>query len=1045
MDREKARQAFREKRGYEPPPTWPATPSDQKDAADMLGMAPIHDSEPVEITNDEDHGLFLSALDWADRPFQVVGNLINGNPGAAGRHALDFLGDIVDAPLPGNWIHHLAKPEDQITGSKLAGMTEDDPELLRFAADVGLGTALNPLSYLGFPEAKGLQVAGKTVLGAGKTLNPVVKGIEAAGKLVDKLPDALREPAQAVGRGVRATFGAERVAPELRKVVDDARAAGGLETDAGMASATNALQGLDERQLQIVGDAIDNFAWKDGKLTGELVSTASDPVMGKRSGSIAERIAAHPDVKPGEVERLTAAAEGVTGIGRSMKARPGIFDEAAQGRLSDEYLTRHYAGQEENAAVDQTLGTPSSIKERTQKDWRDVQDFLAQNPKVTYERNALKRLAGRVQQQGTMSTRADIGRGLLELVRSGKLNAPKDVLDRLAKKLETFKAPVPETGAYEDVSPMLGGQATEPAVADAYGLGGFSGKAQPPETAPIEPADVPDVYSLGDQSGKAQPPTTPRILPEGSDIYGIGDQSGRSVVGARTAKQSTELTPAMKEAADALAKSRDFHLADPESRSLVTGVISEIAKHDPESADFIAKAWGGLAPRGTATGVLAKLNPAFKKVAVYGAFIPKINALSRNDIGSLWQTLSNAEARGHLIPALRDAIPAFTKSIDDGIETMFGVRFSHNEFAEAEQALAQSGGSGAAAVAAVKNPDLREALRTGVLNNGFANLEQLVQRSGAEGWKKFFGNWMDMPGVMFKGVEQRVRYGLFKSLKKAGKSSEDAARIVRDTFYDYTATNEKNRTARDIIPFFQFPAKAIPQQAKFLGEKPVVATALGAAFGQDDQDPIYPYLQNKTNIPIGRDEQGNRQLISGFQLPYESLGAIPDFSGDLSHLGRDVEQNVVGAFSPMLKSAFATVAGEDPYFGTPYGSYGKVPLIGEAGAAGRAYNQLAGTGLIQPLDSPLRFVDKLLDERRSLPVKALDTLTGANVVSIDEDRALQQQLQQTLEQNPDVHQYHGLYQTSNDPKTQALLKALNDAKTRVRQKHADEVKKGSVE
>lgn len=191
-------------------------------------------------------------------------------------------------------------------------------------------------------------------------------------------------------------------------------------------------------------------------------------------------------------------------------------------------------------------------------------------------------------------------------------------------------------------------------------------------------------------------------------------------------------------------------------------------------------------------------------------------------------------------------------------------------------------------------------------------------------------------------------------------------------------------------------------------------------------------MEGKLNIGIGKDDAGNSQYASGFGLPFESLNQIP---GSF----RDLKRNVIGSSNPVLKSLWAATSGEDPYFETPYGSYDKLPGYGEAGDVGRAYNMAAGTGLIQPLDSPLRFLDQLLDERRGAGTKALDLLTGAKVVNVDPDLALQQQLQEALKENPDVRQYRGYYADEGDDATQALIRAYQDAKARMKAKRKKEI------
>jgi hypothetical protein len=261
-----------------------------------------------------------------------------------------------------------------------------------------------------------------------------------------------------------------------------------------------------------------------------------------------------------------------------------------------------------------------------------------------------------------------------------------------------------------------------------------------------------------------------------------------------------------------------------------------------------------------------------------------------------------------------------------------------------------------------------------------------------------------------------------------------AARNTRDALYDYNVSSAGNRAARDIIPFFQFTAKAIPQQIKFLGERGLgttIATALAAAQPKEDQ-PVYPWMEGKLNIPFGTDSQGRARYISGLGLPVESLTSIPNLSGDFREAGRELERNVVGASHPLLKSGWSVLSGHDPYFGTPTGSYRKNPAILQAmgmepeGTFGKYFNLAKMTGLTQPVESTLQPLNMFSDDKGTVASDAADYLTGARLEAVDPALARQQQLTRTLEATPEISQMRTFYsRDKNDPKTQELLAELH--------------------
>ena len=63
-----------------------------------------------------DRGPFLGFLGWLKEAGEVPLNLLRGRPGAAGRKAVDFLGDTVDAAIPGDWIPHVSTEDDHAIG-----------------------------------------------------------------------------------------------------------------------------------------------------------------------------------------------------------------------------------------------------------------------------------------------------------------------------------------------------------------------------------------------------------------------------------------------------------------------------------------------------------------------------------------------------------------------------------------------------------------------------------------------------------------------------------------------------------------------------------------------------------------------------------------------------------------------------------------------------------------------------------------------------------------------------------------------------------------
>jgi hypothetical protein len=213
-----------------------------------------------------------------------------------------------------------------------------------------------------------------------------------------------------------------------------------------------------------------------------------------------------------------------------------------------------------------------------------------------------------------------------------------------------------------------------------------------------------------------------------------------------------------------------------------------------------------------------------------------------------------------------------------------------------------------------------------------------------------------------------------------------------------------------------------------------------ALYAQGQDEVLPPHLQDNPHIPLGRDEAGNPKYLTSLGLPFEVLGTIPNPSDDPLDFARQVRQNVVGSMNPALKTAASAVFGIDPYFGSTFGSYDKAPQalqalgVPERSDWGRAYNLLAGTGLIQPLASPVQYISGALDPRRSAVEAAANALTGVRVQTVDEDRALQQSIEAKLKADPSIARYETLYAYSPDPEQQQLLDELRRVRSEIRAK-----------
>ncbi len=520
----------------------------------------------------------------------------------------------------------------------------------------------------------------------------------------------------------------------------------------------------------------------------------------------------------------------------------------------------------------------------------------------------------------------------------------------------------------------------------------------------------------------------------------------------------------------ALPEGRFATLADEESRGAVGDVISLLKDTSPDDARVLQTVWHGLEPRSGVTKDMATLNRLFKPAAVMGVGWPgKPAAVVRNIVAFPGQVASEEELGwGHALKQAKRTFGTLGHSFGAGFDQVFGTDLTRGPVMEnrklIDQALEQAGGRASKAREILQSSgrdDLLAALDSNVIDNGFVSqetMERPIRDSRFANWmmdkvgmsphaKKKVFDWAEAPATSFQGAEEYARSNTFfdkrKELLASGidpaEANMRAAAATRGAYLDYSGLSGENaRTLSDWVPFAKFTTGSVAQGAKFISRQPGVGTALAGLYGQDEDEPIYPYLQEQLHVRDGRDEQGNPQYLSGLGLPIESLNQIPNVWGDSSvrGIGRDIERIVGGSAQPLAKTAYGAIAGHDPFFDTKFMSYDKLPGIGHAGQTGRVVNALGGTGLFQPLETPANQLGKLLDERKSPGTKALDLLTGANVVSVDPDLAVQQQLTKALSMDSGVRETSSLYGVNPDDDTASLLKELNALKSRARKERA---------
>lgn len=958
--------------------------------------------------NREPQGAFLSFLDWLDKPGQVVRNLITGRPGAAARHAGDAILDVLDAPLPGDWFGRLATAEDKVSGADLVGIDKAKDPILGTITDIGLGVVTDPWSAVpGAAVLKGLRGA---------------QGLVAKG--VAQLPRSAQDALQGAKLATKETLG-WLDAGAHSGAVSQARALEGTSRKAGAAEIERFMAGLPGDQRQVVGDVIDNLKWQDdgvqllraepGRRAGAIES------VDQQIATLNQRLLEHPAyAQMDEASR----AQVQQALGETIRFGQRQFREAVEGGALERPVMYH-----------------DPLGKAVHKD--ELLERFAQERGIN---QSLRREAG---QADAAVERLDAETLGANRVANAVGGAPPDPVRRQFGKLAGRDARLMDEQAdlasaiermpAEEFEGWLRGQGFTPQAVDISA-------ASPRNYLQRLFSPVDELAPVDSTKGRALPSAIKdRAIRSDEQLRDfLNSEQGRALGYERDALK--RLSGRADQQGKLLAKaaigreilgSEFIAVADAKTRGAVAQALETMQASDPEAARVLANAWNGAAPRGPVLDVLAKANRFWKPLVVYGAVIPKLNSVFRNAIGGSWQTLS-VQGPGAAGKQLLRTPGQLWGAIDDGIVKAFGIkRLSGSEVTRdldlIEQAFRQSGGTVKGVdemLAQAGRADLAEAVRNGVLDSFVSSEDLLKQVATSPRMKKALDLW-DAPGAIFQGLEQRMRLANYLDQLKGGTDAIEAAKRTRESFLDYSVTSGKNRTLRDLVPFAAFLTGSVKQQAKFLASNPAVAVGVGQALNRDPEVMLPPYLDGKFAIPLSTNEDGERVVASGFGLPFEALSVLPNPSANLRDFGRDVERGIVGSSQPLLKTAYAAVSGEDPYFESAFGSYDKIPVVGSSGALGRFYNQAAGTGALAPIDTPLRIADDLLASDRGVGAKALDFFTGMDVKAIDEDRVLSQRLTQTLASRPDVLQAR-TFIARDDPEAAELIKELRAAKARIK-------------
>ncbi len=221
-----------------------------------------------------------------------------------------------------------------------------------------------------------------------------------------------------------------------------------------------------------------------------------------------------------------------------------------------------------------------------------------------------------------------------------------------------------------------------------------------------------------------------------------------------------------------------------------------------------------------------------------------------------------------------------------------------------------------------------------------------------------------------------------------GKSAEEAFHGVLKAHYDYANLSGFERSfMRRVMPFYGWARQNIPAVITEIIHRPggVLAQSIRGAEEAKGPHPGFlpPQITGGVAAPLGAEANGQQRYLSHLGLSFEDLGSLNGPGGPL------------GMLNPMIKAPIEGITGKQMFTGrdlrdlhSPLENVGAPPSVAD--------NLLANS----PLGRTASTINTLLDPRKDVGSKLLNTLSGARVSDVDvaaaRRRAVQDYISQAL-------------------------------------------------
>lgn len=316
--------------------------------------------------------------------------------------------------------------------------------------------------------------------------------------------------------------------------------------------------------------------------------------------------------------------------------------------------------------------------------------------------------------------------------------------------------------------------------------------------------------------------------------------------------------------------------------------------------------------------------------------------------------------------------------------------------------------SGRGAMAEITGKTVPHEAPTGILGGTFDFLGRPLQSA-----KSPLQTFKSSTDRAYEYVESLNRLGYYDALRRAGKSPAEAQYLVKRSQFDYSDLSPFERNfMRRAVPFFGWLRNNLPFTLATIGNNlggKAAQTArayrtLGAA-GATDQVYTPKFLREGLAIPLAGGTPDAQSFFRQAGLPLEDLNKLVFGASGLPALMRTGEK-LAANLSPAALAPAELWAGKQAWSGRDIKDLESATSeIGKAlGGEGTPIPWLDRLAHYSPLSTATGHLLNAIDERKSVPQKLGNFLTGAKTATYDVEKwkliDLQDAMKRELQDNP---------------------------------------------